>query len=259
MLPHGGHSRRHFWACPAPFEASHLHEVVRFAPSYFLSTGWELVPKLSQSTVLGMRSALFLREHPQDSLKEVSMRWSSITICAFLVVAPFFVVVNASAQSQEEEMGTLPVLLSNEQLQSLQQLSPAVSPIGNPERAQPRARRRLPMPVLPLTVEETSYRDAVRKLGIDKHRFVHCELYNGKVRTGVITQISYDGFMLRDGIILAQWIPYTDLKAAPRPVPAVGTRIGQGFKWTGLVVGCVAAIPFVAAFYPLVLLGAIQD
>jgi hypothetical protein len=180
---------------------------------------------------------------------------SSVTIRALFALAVFFVAMNAHAQSPLEEIDSLPISLSVDQFPSLQQLSS----VTNPGPAQPRIRRRLPRPVLPLTPEEISYRDVVQKLGIHRNRFVHCELPNGKVRTGVITEIRDDGFMLKDGIFISQWIPYTDLKVAPRPVAAVGTRIGQGFKWTGLVVGCVAAIPLVVVFYPLVLVGAIQD
>jgi hypothetical protein len=104
--------------------------------------------------------------------------------------------------------------------------------------------------VPPLTPEEVSYRETVQVLGVDKHRYVHCELPNGKVRTGVITEIRDDGFTLKDGIIISQWIPFTDLKAAPRPVAAVGTRIGQGFKWAGVGLGVAVLIPF----FPLMFL-----
>jgi hypothetical protein len=89
--------------------------------------------------------------------------------------------------------------------------------------------------VLPLTPDEVSYREAVQRLGLNTHQFVHCDLASGKVCTGVITEIRDDGFVLKDGIIIGQWIPYTDLEAAPRPVAAVGTRIGHGFKWAS---GC---------------------
>lgn len=55
--------------------------------------------------------------------------------------------------------------------------------------------------------------------------------------------------MLKDGIIISQWIPYTDLKSAPRPVPAAGTPIGQGFKWVGVGLGVAVAIPFLPLFW----------
>jgi hypothetical protein len=160
-------------------------------------------------------------------------------LCAALLFTTLFVAAAARAQSQSDEIGSLPTALTTERLQLMPQLSPA--PIPEPPR--PAARRRLPRPVLPLTPEEISYREAVRKLGVNKNHFVHCELPNGKVRTGVITEIRDDGFKLKDGIIISQWIPYTDLKAAPRPVAAVGTRIGQGFKWAGVGLGIVALIP----------------
>ncbi len=159
---------------------------------------------------------------------------------AAILLSICFVATAARAQSETDEVGLLPTALTTEQLQLLPQLSP----VAASELPQPRARRRLPRPVFPLTPEEISYRDAVQKLGVDKHRFVHCELPNGKVRTGVITGIHDNGFTLKDGIMISQWIPYADLKAAPRPVPAVGTRIGQGFKWVGVGLGVAALIPF---------------
>ena len=166
------------------------------------------------------------------------MSWSNRFRALFLI-AGFFLAPAARAQSQPDEIGTLPTTLSDEQLQSLSQLSP----VATPDPPRPRARRRLPKPPLLLSPEELSYREAVRKLGVDKYHFVHYELPHGKVRTGVITEIRDDGFTLKDGIIIAQWIPYTDLKAAPRPVAAVGTRIGQGFKWAGVGLGVAAVLP----------------
>lgn len=105
-------------------------------------------------------------------------------------------------------------------------------------------RRRLPRPQLRLSPEQANYKLVVQKLGVDKHRFVHVDLPKGKVRTGVITQIEEQGFLLKDGIIFDKWISYADLQAEPRPVAAIGTRIGQGLKWTGLVVVTIPLLPF---------------
>lgn len=173
------------------------------------------------------------------------MRWSNRFRAASLFCLLIFVTA-ARAQSEMNDIGPLPTALAGEQLQLLAQLNP----VAAPEHPQPHARRRLPRPPLLLSPEELSYREAVRKLGVDKHHFVHCELPNGKVRTGVIAEIRDDGFSLKDGIVIAQWIPYTDLKAAPRRVPAVGTRIGQGFKWAGVGLGVAALLPL----FPLVFL-----
>jgi hypothetical protein len=169
---------------------------------------------------------------------EVSMNCSN-RLRAALLLSIIFVVPAARAQSRADEIGPLPTELTTERLQ----LTPQLGPVTTTEPPRPRARRRLPRPVLALTPEEISYREAVRKLGVNKNHFVHCELPNGKVRTGVIMEIRDDGFTLKDGIIISQWIPYTDLKAAPRPVAAVGTRIGQGFKWAGVGLGVVALLP----------------
>jgi hypothetical protein len=158
---------------------------------------------------------------------------------AVVLISGFLSSTLAAAQSQMEEIGPLPTALSTEQLQFL----PPSSPVAAPEALEPRARRRLPRPVLLLTPEEISYREAVQKLGVAKHRYVHCDLPGGKVRTGVITEVRDDGFVLKDGIIISQWIPYSDLKTAPHPVAAVGTRIGQGFKWAGVGLGVAILLP----------------
>jgi len=110
-------------------------------------------------------------------------------------------------------------------------------------------RRRLPRPVVQLTPEEASYKLAVENLGVNQHRFVHVDLPKGRVRTGVITAIREDGFELKDGIFATHEICYADLKAAPRPVAAVGTRIGHGFKWAGVGLTVVVLFPFLPLFY----------
>jgi len=165
----------------------------------------------------------------------------SSTFRAALLLSAFFILPAARAQSPaEEEVVPLPTTLSAEQLQSLQSLSPV--PI--PETPEP-GRRGLSRQEPELTPEQASYKLAVQKLGVDKHRFVHCDLPHGRVRTGIIARIEDRGFMLKDGILNSQWISFADLQAAPRPVAAVGTRIGQGFKWVGLGIGLVAVIPLI--------------
>jgi len=57
-----------------------------------------------------------------------------------------FVTAAARAQSQTDEIGPLPTTLTAGQLQ----LMPQLSPVAPPEHPQPRSRRRLPRPVLPL-------------------------------------------------------------------------------------------------------------
>jgi hypothetical protein len=187
-------------------------------------------------------------------MKEGSMLWCG-KFRALILIPGFLASTTAYAQSQMDEVGPLPTALSAEQLQSLTQLTPAAVPEPPP----PRARRRLPRPVLPLTPEEVSYREAVERLGVNTHQFVHCDLANGRVRTGVLTEIRDDGFVLKDGIIIDQWIPYTDLRAAPRPVAAVGTRIGHGFKWAAVGVVFIAAVPLFVVLYPLVAVGLVAD
>jgi hypothetical protein len=173
------------------------------------------------------------------------------------LVLVFILLVSSAAfaQSLVDDLGPLPVSPSPEQLLSLSYLAPV--PLIAPQ--QPQDRRRLPRRVIPLTTEELAYRDAVRSLGIDAHRFVHCDLVGGKVRTGAIVHISDGGFTLRDGIIQSTPIRYSQLTAPPRPVPAVGTHTVNALKWTGLVAGCVAAAPLVLVFYPLVWAGVLKD
>lgn len=174
------------------------------------------------------------------------------TFRTFVLVSGLFLSTCAYAQSPVEEtpspveeIARLPTAVSAERLQSLQQLSVDTTP----GPGHPHARRRLPRPPQLLTPEELAYKQAVQKLGVNAHRFVHCDLPNGKVRTGVITQIHDNGFVLKDGIFFDQWISYSDLKAAPRPVAAVGTRIGQGFKWAGVVLIVIPLAPFAFLFW----------
>jgi hypothetical protein len=89
----------------------------------------------------------------------------------------------------------------------------------------------------PLTPQQVEYRNAVKALGIDKHHFVHVELLSGKVRTGAIVHIGESEFRLRDGILANREISYAELKEPPRYVPAIGTHIADGLKWTGTAVG----------------------
>lgn len=173
---------------------------------------------------------------------------SSHTWAAAFLFCGLFISSAANAQSPvEDEIPPLPTTLSTEQLQFSQSLK--VVSVSETPQLDPRLH--LPRPERQLSPEQVGYKLAVQKLGVDKHRFVHCDLPNGKVRTGVITEILDEGFTLKDGIINSQWIPYTDLRAAPRPVAAVGTRIGQGLKWTALGIGMVAMLPL----FPLLWVG----
>lgn len=131
------------------------------------------------------------------------------------------------------------------------EIAEAYGAVGKYSLSKPDARRRLPRPEPQLSPEQAAYKLTVQKLGVDNHRFVHVDLPKGKVRTGVITQIEERGFVLKDGIIFDQWISYADLQAAPRQVAAVGTRIGQGLKWTALGIGMVAMLPL----FPLLWVG----
>ncbi len=100
------------------------------------------------------------------------------------------------------------------------------------------------------------YRTIVSNLSRNRHAFIHCELKNGKVLTGLVRGDSDRGFTLHTNALGGPFIFYEDLAQAPRTVPAVGTRIKQGAQWTGLV---ALAIAFVPIFLPLMFLGAMSD
>lgn len=111
----------------------------------------------------------------------------------------------------------------------------------------------------PLTPHDVSMREAVQSLGIDKHRFVRCELKDGSHLVGGIGSIQFGSFRISQGIMNGREIKYSELKEAPQPVPAVGEHVANGLKWTGLVAACVALSPLVIIFYPLVLAGVLTD
>lgn len=204
-----------------------------------------VLPNVRQRTCLGIS---------RNSLMEASMR-STIIFHIIASACLLFISTAACAQSPADDLGPLPTTPSEQQLESLSQLAPA--PLDTPQ--QTHARRRLPIPVIPLTPEEVGYRDAVRALGTDSHRFVRCQLADGKVRTGAIVRIEADGFYLRDGIIGSSLIPYSRLTASPVRVAAVGTHTLNALKWTGFVAGCAAIAPIAIALYPLVLAGVVTD
>ena len=111
----------------------------------------------------------------------------------------------------------------------------------------------------PLTPREVSMRDAVESLGIDKHRFVRCELKDGSQFVGGIDDIQFAYFRISKGILNNREINYSELEQAPQPIPAVGEHLVNGLQWTGLVAACVVFSPLVVIFYPLVLAGVITD
>ncbi len=187
----------------------------------FLSSSWEIACESPGPPKLADDLHVFPASIRKLQLQEVSMNCSN-RLRAVVLFPILFVTAAARAQSQTDEIGPLPTTLTAGQLQ----LMPQLSPVAPSEHPQPRARRRLPRPVLPLTPEEISYREAVRKLGVHKHQFVHCELPNGKVRTGVITSIRDDGFTLKDGILIACPV---DSVHRPQSRSTSGCRCGHSY------------------------------
>jgi hypothetical protein len=111
----------------------------------------------------------------------------------------------------------------------------------------------------PLPPPANRYRANVKELASHKHQFVHFRLRNGKVLTGLIRDVSQEGFTLHTDALGGPYIRYEEIVEQPRPVPAVGTRIKHGAEWTGLGVLIAAAIPLVVVLFPLAITGILPD
>lgn len=163
------------------------------------------------------------------------------------------------AQTTLEDLPPLPTEIAPENGDALRYLW---APISQFTPATPRRIRRFFFRPLqhPLTPKDVAFREAVRTLGIDKHRFVHCELKNHVTVTGAIASIGDEGFFVQTGILgKGRRIHYPELNAAPRPVPAVGTHLKVGLEWTGFAWACVVLLPLIIVFIPLIMTGVIQD
>jgi hypothetical protein len=102
-------------------------------------------------------------------------------------------------------------------------------------------------------------RQAVQTLGVAQHRFVRCELRDGSSVTGAISRIDRKDFTISQGIFNSRPVRYSDLKSSPWPGPAVPEHLVNVLEWTGVVALCVAAIPLLPVFIPLMLTGVIAD
>ena len=132
---------------------------------------------------------------------------------ALFIIAGFFLATAACAQSLPDESGSLATALSDR--------AASIAPTAKLRPRLSATARTAPAPKSSAAVDSgKNRRKPLEKLGVNKHRFVHCGLANGKVRT----EIRGNGYMLKDGMLISQWIRFTDLQAAPRPVPAAGTR-----------------------------------
>jgi hypothetical protein len=109
---------------------------------------------------------------------------------------------------------------------------------------------------VPATVKEDSQildmRASVQKLGVQRNHFVHCELRGGKILTGTIVRIEPQAFYVQTNAVGNPYkVSYADLVSAPRPVPAVGTRLKQGLQWTGLGIVLAVGIPLLVVLSPI--------
>ncbi len=111
----------------------------------------------------------------------------------------------------------------------------------------------------PITPRDVSMREAVQSLGIDKHRFVRCELKDGSIFIGGITNIQFGYFGISRGIMNNREISYSELQQPPQPIPAAGEHLVNSLKWTGFVAVCVVLSPIAVAMIPLLLTGVIDD
>ncbi|MBS1840513.1 MAG: hypothetical protein JSS69_15310 [Acidobacteria bacterium] len=145
-----------------------------------------------------------------------------------------------------------PVLVDSQPAGALPEFFPQGLPLpAPPEPGRPRLHT--------LTANEQLMRDEVERLGQKKHQFVRCKLANGKILTGLIRGASEGGFTLKTQALNGPYLRYSDLAEAPKPVPAVGTRIKQGLQWTGFGAAVALAIPAIILIFPLMLSGAIAD
>ncbi len=161
------------------------------------------------------------------------------------------------ASSQETVL--LPVQLTDERIQALQQLPPLVLPV---KQIGPHQRVGFYRSAYnrPLTPREVAFRESVYELAARHKQFVHVHLADGKALTGTIDFASAEAFLLQTNILgSGHLIHYRQLAEPPRPVLAVGTRTIRGLETTGLVALCILAIPVAVVLYPLIAAGVIKD
>ncbi len=101
-----------------------------------------------------------------------------------------------------------------------------------------------------LDADSLAYREKIEQFGKRRHTFVHCELKNGKVLTGLVRDVAERGFEIKTGVLSGTFVRYSDLAKPPRQVPALGSRIRHGAEWTGLGVVFVALLPLAILLFP---------
>ena len=111
----------------------------------------------------------------------------------------------------------------------------------------------------PFTPHALAMREAVRNLGIDRHRFVRVKLLDGRTLTGGILYIRDDQFELSSGIMGSETLRYSSLQTSPELDPAPAQHLLNGVKWTGTVAACVVLAPVFIIMLPLLATGVIQD
>jgi pyruvate/2-oxoglutarate dehydrogenase complex dihydrolipoamide acyltransferase (E2) component len=168
------------------------------------------------------------------------------------------------------ELGTLPTMLSESQLVTLQKFwslpaaipnelghqagAPAAqaraesseTPEGTPPNQEPQPARQEPWQP-PLTPQEVSMRDALRKLGVRRGRYVRCEWQGGRQVTGTIKSLTDRSFTLKTGVFDEnETLFYWQLTAAPRRVRALKQRTAESAEAAAIVgfvgVGVILAV-----------------
>lgn len=96
----------------------------------------------------------------------------------------------------------------------------------------------------PLTPRDVATREAVQSLGVDKHRFVRCDLLDGTSVKGAILSVGQESFQLSHGILQGQRrIFYASLRTPPRPDAAPAEHLVNALQWTGFVAVGIVATP----------------
>jgi len=181
------------------------------------------------------------------------MHRSTVFLSLFLMVSVF--PSGIYADDDRSSASPTPALAQ----QSTTALNPPGSPACPPSTSWMRQRRYASAFRHPLTPQDVAAREAVNKLGVDRHRFVRVELRDGTSLTGGITRIENEQFFISKGIMGRTRVRYSSLKSAPRPTAAPLEHFENGLRWVGFVAGCIIVAPLIIAFLPLMASGVIQD
>lgn len=236
-------SRETHWSS-SPFLAAKPFPIRHTLPSFPAVSPRKMARRMLP--VNQTRFQLYLKGDAMRFLKIISLFLASFVASSSAVLAQ-------STPQEEQQIPAPTVPPSTESIPKVQQvISPRCEYASQQFYAS--AHRR------PLTPHDLAMREAVRALGVDRHRFVHFELIDGRSVTGGILSIGQEEFCLSRGILDVTAVPYSSLRVPPQHDPAPADHFLNGMKWTGLVAEIVVATPVVLVlYYPLVAAGVIKD